>query len=156
MIPLVARHLYSAKITQMLLDYTGYDVNFPFNHDNRTLLVDSLKNQGASCDTAFLLIERGADVDSTDKKGFFPLYLAVRNKALVAARKLLEKGANPNRSFGEHNLVSLAASTADYKMLQLLEEFNTDMTALTPRGKKPIELVPNYEQFLSCMILSHK
>lgn len=152
---LALSYLYSAKATEMILNYREHDLNLPVRLDNnRTLLVEALKDKKS--DTALLLIDRGADIESTDKLGFFPLYLAVRSKDIVVARKLLEKGANPNRTYGEDTLVSLAAKNADYKMLQLFTEFNADMNARTATGKKPIECIPNYEQFLSFMLLFEK
>lgn len=153
-IPLVSRYLHSFPITQSLLDYSKYDINKPFKNNQLTLLIEAVKIRAT--DTALYLLEQGSFPESIDEHGQSPLYFAVRYKDVKVARVLLEKGANPNRIYFGQTLAAMAATNADFLMLQLLLEFDANVNAGLPGGKKPIELIPNYDQFMSFMVLYKK
>lgn len=100
------------ECVEALLD-AGADINNP-DPDNVSPLILALVNM--RYDIAMLLIERGADINQWDYWGRTPLYAAVdthlvpgrsnrgdlpavdEHSALDVAKRLLEKGANPNLS----------------------------------------------------------
>jgi uncharacterized protein len=56
---------------------------------------------GDSLETVQFLLNRGANVNASDKDGETPLFYAVRACNAMLKKVLIEKGANPNRKNAE-------------------------------------------------------
>lgn len=67
------------------------------------------------------LIKEGVNVNLKNYEQYTPLYLAVQNSNELAAKLLLENGANAK------NLMRIAVSKGNLKMLQLLDQFGADI-----------------------------
>lgn len=95
--------------------------------------------------TARLLLERGADVNSKDRRGNGPLYVAAYHGHLNMARLLIEKGADLNQrdNNGETVLHYLAAPVEeDVAMLELLLKAGANPNAAGGRGT-PLQFAVN-------------
>lgn len=156
-----------------LLD-AGADINKP-DPDNVSPLILSLVN--LRYDMAMNLIERGAEINQWDYFGRTPLYAAVdthlvpgrsnrgdlpaveKYTAYDVAKKLLEKGANPNISLklyppareivydrgNDFNVMNTgatpiqhAAYMGDTKMMKLLLEYGADWSQANAYGVTPM------------------
>lgn len=67
------------------------------------------------------LVKDGTNINLKNHQQFTPLYLAVQNDNELAAKLLLDNGASAK------NLMRLAVSKGNLKMLQLLDQFGADI-----------------------------
>ncbi len=86
--------------------------------------------------TIYLLAGLGADLEAADEQLRKPLFLAVSDNQLTAAKSLLERGANPN---GWHfywcSPLCLAHWKKTRKMIGLLKSHGADINARDKDGK---------------------
>lgn len=81
-----------------------------------------------------LLIQHGADVNSTYSSGETALINAVYNKNLESARILLENGADIDAYYSDdiyHTPIQIAVSNDDEKMIELLQEYGANSVIYT-------------------------
>lgn len=71
-----------------------------------------------------LLVDAGADLEVTDRKGQTPLYIAVFNRHNDTVKLLLERGADPEGS--QKNLNTPLCIAIMYKDVELLKVWVTD------------------------------
>ena len=117
------------RMVQLLIDF-GADVNE--RHDSATPL-HSAARSGASA-VARLLLENGADPDTTSDFDFTPLHVAGMSGASTVAKVLLENGADPDiaSQFGAPLL--LAACSGAITFTRLLLENGADPNIGTRQG----------------------
>jgi len=89
-----------------------------------------------------LLLDCGADVDRACPcaGSESPLWAAVASGARAAARRLLERGADPDRaSFADHTPLHVAALRGYDDIVELLCEYGADGTRRDSRGRTPAD-----------------
>jgi ankyrin repeat protein len=91
----------TAEIAGLLLD-AGAEIDAPNRHQvfgpgGRPLHAAVYQRRD---DVVRLLLDRGADVNATDRAGWTALHMAVANGQLALARTLLDAGAGPNARIG--------------------------------------------------------
>jgi ankyrin repeat protein len=90
---------------------------------------------------AVQLLEKGADPDAIDTKGFAVLHHAVRNKTAVSIVKaLLEHGVNPNIPLSAHEVATSGVDLQGATPLLLAAEVNNydAVVALAEAGADPL------------------
>lgn len=100
----------------------GADVKYRNVHDGLTGLHYAISC--GSADVAKLLINKGAEINTADKKGTTPLILAVQKNSLPVAKLLLEKGADVHlRDKSKKTAMSYTKGffTTKKDMIQLLQ-----------------------------------
>lgn len=91
-----------------------------------------------------LLINLGAQLDQPNKKGSFPLYVAVKNNAIDIVKLLLKAGAYINQSCTGTTPFMLAANLGHLEIELLLIEFNADVKLISHHDTFPLyEAVKN-------------
>lgn len=97
--------------------------------DKRNLLHHAAQN--GHPDLIELLIEKGIDVNSLDKRGRTALYLACYDYKVDSAKTLVANGAEINIS-GEYNPLDMASSNSYYgtEIVELLLENNADVNLI--------------------------
>ena len=90
-------------------------------------------------EVAKLLIEKGADVNTTISNGFTPLYVACLNGDAELVKLLIEKGAdvNPTKSDGLTPLYG-ACLKGHAELVKLLIEKGADVNVTTSNGFTPL------------------
>lgn len=87
-----------------------------------------------------MLLDSGAEMHAQDKHGHDALSYAVENKALGAARTLLDRGANVEAPGGHYGgrVLHRAILNRDGEMVALLLERGADVQRVDDRGKSPL------------------
>jgi ankyrin repeat protein len=94
--------------------------------------------------TAFLLIERGADVRAGDTNGVTPLHVAAAKGMDGVARSLLDKGADPSAKDADGltplwlAILGRGDGEARPAMVRLLLEYGADVNARAAGGATPL------------------
>lgn len=90
------------------------------------------------------LLEKGADVNGTNKYGMTPLLTAVSYHNVDAVKALLEAGADPN--LGVHGYVDYGYKLPTYDTPLHFAEWDTDSTVpeLADKGKQMVKLLKKY------------
>jgi len=104
-----------------------------------------------------LMVEKGADINATNKYGESALHLTCTRLNLGVTHALLEKGANPNlkNKVGETCLHKIArAGNNGLTISQCLLEYGADINIVSLAGKA-IDLVPDPNDNKEiCLLLS--
>ncbi|MGH1340342.1 MAG: ankyrin repeat domain-containing protein [Nannocystales bacterium] len=77
--------------------------------------------QGRDDDAVNLLLERGASARAVDERGFSALHRAAEMGQEHTARSLLDAGADPMCLAGEHTPLTLARTTGEAAIVEMLE-----------------------------------
>jgi len=121
----------------------GYDVNKKF--DDKTLLDAAVQN-----DNWYMvgkLLEKGANVNSTDHNSVTPLMRASLNSSSAIVKLLLNHGADPTKQDdGGANAVSFAA-TGNPESIYLLAKAGANINNVSKDGQTPLlTAVAHYEE----------
>lgn len=81
-----------------------------------------------------LLVDAGADLEVTDRKGQTPLYIAVFNRHNDTVKLLLERGADPEGS--QKNLNTPLCIAIMYKDVEILKVWVTDTVSFPLQNPK--------------------
>lgn len=81
-----------------------------------------------------LLVDAGADLEVTDRKGQTPLYIAVFNRHNDTVKLLLERGADPEGS--QKNLNTPLCIAIMYKDVDILKVWVTDTVSFPLQNPK--------------------
>lgn len=112
------------------------------------------------CKLALKLLDINAGADVKDKRGFVPIYYAVRYNFIEVAQKLLEKGADIIKPYNADNwtplhLASKHGFTAMVKLL-IAEEAYTVVNLITINGQTPLHLAAIQGSAVVCEDLIEK
>lgn len=89
-----------------------------------------------------LLIAYGANLNSPDANGHFPLHTAVRSSDLNMIRLLLERSVKVNAVDRDGNTaLHLAVEAKNAEVVKLLLEKGADVNALNVQGQAPLHLI---------------
>ena len=89
-----------------------------------------------------LLVAHGADLNSPDANGQFPLHTAVRKNDLSLIRLLLERSVKVNAVDRDGNTaLHLAVESKNVNVVKLLLEKGADANALNVQGQTPLHLI---------------
>ncbi|MBL7645012.1 MAG: ankyrin repeat domain-containing protein [Candidatus Hydrogenedentes bacterium] len=113
-------------------------------------LFDSMQNtplmsavQTGECETAALLLERGADPTLRNLEGEFPLAIALRRSHFACAETLLERGANINEPLSsgvELTLLGDAVRSAPIETVSFILEHGADPRASWEGGRTALHV----------------
>jgi ankyrin repeat protein len=78
--------------------------------------------QSASLKKVIFLLDRGADVNAHDRRGFTGLHRAAEMGHLDVLQVLLDRGASPNLEAEGHTPLSLAKGRGNREIVALLRE----------------------------------
>ena len=111
----------SFKMMETLLAHTDADVDVPSANECATPLMNAV--QDGNVEAIKFLLQRGANVDAVDKRGFTSLHRACEMGLLDAAAVLLEHGARMDIAAGEgkHTPLLLARMQKETAIVDLLE-----------------------------------
>jgi ankyrin repeat protein len=128
-----------ADIREALLK--GADVNSA-NSAGRSPLMEAsaFTPQGKAIDMVRLLLDKGADIDATDRQGFTPLAWAAQKGSAKVVALLLDQGAKVDAkdAFGRTPLMK-AASTACLSCVRALIEKGADPNLADDQGKTALD-----------------
>ncbi|XP_030614678.1 ankyrin repeat and SOCS box protein 9-like isoform X1 [Archocentrus centrarchus] len=88
------------------------------------------------------LVQYGTDVDQHIDKLGSPLQTACSNNHLSTARKLLQVGANVNRSVSGDSPLHIAARLSSPELVSVLLDHGADLFLRNSEGKQPLDLAP--------------
>jgi ankyrin repeat protein len=129
----------TARTIEMLLDH-GLDVDARDGDGNTPL--DNIRlrsDHGSSKAITEFLIEKGADIHASDKRGYVPLHGAAGSGAVGMLDVLLEKGANVNvRSEAGEIPLHLAAHMAACPAATRLIEAGAQVNSQAKNGETPL------------------
>ena len=69
------------------------------------------------------MLDRGADANAVDKRGFGALHRAAERGHLDVAALLLDRGASPNPQSGPHTPLALAQARGETALVALLSRY---------------------------------
>ncbi len=86
-----------------------------------------------------ILIDAGANINSTDLEGSTPVYVAAQNGYTEIVRILLEAGAHPDSHFlGGYTPLYIACQNQHLEIVKLLLRCKININQITPNGSTPI------------------
>jgi ankyrin repeat protein len=100
-----------------------------------------------------MLIAAGADVNIQAPGHPSPLYLAIQQKHLEAARSLLNHGASPDFAVKEWTLLQRAAYRGDLDVVKLLIESGADLSRSTSSAPPPLLIAAGQGQVAVVQVL---
>lgn len=113
------------------------------DEDGRTPLMHAVLAERPNPEVIRLLVERGADPNAADKRGWTALHFAARDQKAEAARALLDAGAevDPRDSDGATPLWRAVMSGSSAEVVRLLLEAGADPEAQDKSGSSsPLSL----------------
>ena len=125
------------KAAELLARFPGL-VGARTANDNTALHVAAAEGR---TEIAKMLIEKGADVHSTNKSGWTPLHGAALFGHTPAIRLLIESGAKVDARDQGDNTPLLFASTKHKDAVQLLLEHGATVNAKNRPGNTPLSMV---------------
>jgi len=138
-IPAVLGFIYIASIGCSASTIAGHDISEFFSNPNIIGLVRAAENGDES--EIKTIVDSGTNVNSVGKNGITPLIWLVLLHNHDGIRGLLKNGADPNQAtFDDDSALTLAASTADNKMLELVLEHGGDPNAFGNNGETALIL----------------
>lgn len=149
------------KIVKRILD-NRVDTNCTTSDGEAPLLLAcSLQNEDARRAISILLVDRGCQIDQSDKKGQTPLMIAIMNQDTQLVNFLLEKGATV--TLADHhgnNALCHSAMTGNKDILQkVLQEClrsKLDVDQKNMRGQTPLLLAAQNGHLEAAKILVEK
>jgi len=117
------------------------------NQDGNTPLHFMIQNKPTAemIKTIEICIDKGCDVNITNKFGETPLYQAALKLKIEMVNYLLNKGANPNikTCTGDsilHKLIYITNQDS-FTIIKILLQFGIDVKAIGTDGKKPLDML---------------
>ena len=109
----------------------------------------------ADPETARLLIEKGAPVDTANRDGESPAYWAALSGSIAVLKALVEKGASLSRTDLKGNtLLHAAADDGHEEVIAFLLEKKLNRLARNKAGLRPVDLAKMRGQEASVKLLS--
>ncbi|MBP1627849.1 MAG: Ankyrin [Holophagaceae bacterium] len=134
------KHGNCLKIIRILLEHKA-DINFQAS-DGRTALMGACASSdpGKGLETATLLLDRGANVDTVNNKGESALMLAAGNGSEKVVKLLLKKGADVQLKSGAgESAVNFAQRSGNAGVVALLEAKGAKASAPTALAKVMVQ-----------------
>jgi hypothetical protein len=125
----------------------GFSYVEPGDRDATFFVRDPPLFQAISSEAAKLLVEKGANVNFADEKGFTPLLAAVGHKRIDIALALLDAGADPNAKLSDgKTALHMGGWGNDPRVVDKLVEKGADLNAKDKFGRTPLWRLVTYHR----------
>ena len=125
----------------------SFKLSYTDNKRNKRKYCRTALCYAAGCralETARLLMERGADVNSRDDFGITPLIEAVRSNCLEMASMLVQNGANPNLGSVKNPPLIHAVRNNSLNMIELLVSYGVNVNRRDICGSTPLMMAQEH------------